>query len=82
MSSTGRMRALLPALGLLVLAGCAAPDHRTADRTLTGAAVGAAGGAAVGLLTGGIVGKAVVGAVGGAAGGYVYDQIQKSKRGD
>lgn len=66
----------------LFLAACAAPDHRTAERTLTGAAVGAASGAAVGLITGGIVTKAVVGAVGGAAGAFVYDQIRKSQRSD
>lgn len=66
----------------LLLAACAAPNHRTAERTLTGAAIGAASGAAVGLITGGVVTKTVVGAVGGAAGGFVYDQIQKNKRND
>ncbi len=66
-------------LVLPLLASCAAPDHRTGERTLTGAAVGAASGAAVGLITGGIVTKTLVGAVGGAAGGFAYDQIQKSK---
>ncbi|GBD44590.1 hypothetical protein HRbin40_02079 [bacterium HR40] len=62
------------------LAGCATPDHKTAERTLTGAAIGAASGAAVGLVTGGVVTKGVVGAIGGAAGGFAYDQLQKNKR--
>jgi osmotically inducible lipoprotein OsmB len=66
-------------VGTLGLAGCAAPDRATGERTLTGAGVGAAAGAAVGLLTGGFLAKAAVGAAAGAAGGFVYDQIQKQK---
>jgi len=65
---------------LLGLAGCTPPDHRSFDRTATGAAVGAASGAAIGAVSGeNVLEGAGRGAAGGAAGGFIFDQIQKLK---
>jgi hypothetical protein len=68
--------AVLALIGML--GACAAPDHRTEDRVVKGAAVGATVGAVTGILTGGIVGRALVGAAAGAAGAAVFDQLEKA----
>ncbi len=79
MNRTRALKGLCCATLLLFLAACAAPDARTGQRVLTGAAVGAASGAVVGAMTGGMLGKTAVGAAAGAVGGYVYDQLRKQQ---
>ncbi|MFP4350497.1 MAG: OmpA family protein [Thermodesulfobacteriota bacterium] len=79
-------RVLIPLLiGMLILAGCAAPQTKTGK----GAAYGTAGGAAAGALAGQLIGRdsegtligaAVGAAIGGAAGAGVGKMMDKQEQ--
>jgi outer membrane protein OmpA-like peptidoglycan-associated protein len=75
---------LLGLIGLLVLAGCAAPQTKTGKGATYGAAGGAAAGAILGQIIGGnteatLLGAAIGGAVGGASGAGVGHMMDKQE---
>jgi outer membrane protein OmpA-like peptidoglycan-associated protein len=75
---------LLGLIGLLVLAGCAAPQTKTGKGATYGAASGAAAGAILGQIIGGnteatLLGAAIGGAVGGASGAGVGHMMDKQE---
>jgi outer membrane protein OmpA-like peptidoglycan-associated protein len=75
---------MLGLIGLLVLAGCAAPQTKTGKGATYGAAGGAAAGAILGQIIGGdtegtLIGAAAGAAVGGAAGAGVGHMMDKQE---